>query len=53
MLQNNSLYNAILPSEWERQDAIVMAWPHRDTDWSYMLNEVETCYKAIARAIVR
>lgn len=53
MLQNYSLYNAILPSEWERQDAIVMAWPHRDTDWSYMLNEVETCYKAIASAIVR
>ncbi|MBR5086286.1 MAG: agmatine deiminase family protein [Muribaculaceae bacterium] len=53
MLQNNSLSSVILPPEWERQDAIVMAWPHRDTDWGYMLNEAEACYKAITTAIVR
>ncbi len=30
-----------------------MAWPHADTDWSYMLPEVEQCYHDIIAAITR
>jgi agmatine/peptidylarginine deiminase len=42
-----------LPAEWEQQQAVLLAWPHKETDWAYMLNEVEDCYEQIARAIVR
>ena len=41
-----------LPAEWEEQSAVLIAWPHKATDWSYMLDEVETCYKNVAKAIV-
>lgn len=40
-----------LPAEWEAQSAILMAWPHTDTDWAYMLAEVQDCYEAIIRAM--
>lgn len=39
------------PAEWEPQDAVLMAWPHRLTDWNYMLDEVRECYGRIARAV--
>lgn len=41
-----------LPPEWVEQDAVLLAWPHEDTDWEYMLNPVLVCYKQIARAIL-
>ena len=40
-----------LPAEWAEQDAVLIAWPHPDTDWNYMLDEVEACYLSIADAI--
>lgn len=40
-----------LPAEWERQDAIMLVWPHEKTDWSYMLDEVRLCFSRIIRAI--
>ncbi len=42
-----------LPAEWENQDAVLLAWPHEQTDWSYMLDEVRQCFSDIAHAIVR
>lgn len=42
-----------LPAEWEPHGAVLMAWPHADTDWAYMLDEVIDCYVRIADAIVR
>ena len=30
-----------LPAEWEDYDAVLMAWPHRETDWAYMLDSVQ------------
>ena len=39
-------------AEWERQDAVLIAWPHAATDWNDTLDSVVTCYAAIARAIV-
>lgn len=43
----------ILPAEWEPQEAVMLAWPHDLTDWSYMLDEVRSCYTEIAHAITR
>lgn len=41
------------PAEWEAHDCILMAWPHRLTDWNYMLDEVRKCVADIVRAISR
>ena len=40
-----------LPAEWEAQSGVQLTWPHQDTDWAGMLDEVEPCFAAIARAI--
>ena len=29
-----------LPAEWHKQSLIQLTWPHKDTDWAYMLEEV-------------
>ena len=48
-MNNENRYR--LPAEWESQDAIALAWPHADTDWAYMLDDVKACFLEIARAI--
>ena len=50
-MTNNRDLRLRLPAEWERQDGILIAWPHENTDWSYMLDEVTECFTAIAKAI--
>jgi len=42
-----------LPAEWEPQSAVLIAWPHADTDWAERLAEVETTYVALAGAVTR
>lgn len=42
-----------LPAEWEAQSAVLLAWPHADTDWAERLGEVETTYTALIAAIAR
>lgn len=41
----------IFPAEWHKQSAIQLTWPHPNTDWDYMLEEVEACYIEVAKAI--
>jgi agmatine/peptidylarginine deiminase len=41
------------PAEWEPQSAILIAWPHTDTDWADRLGEVEETYIALVAAITR
>ncbi len=38
-------------AEWEPQGAILMALPHEDTDWNYMLRDVRDCYKRLVDAM--
>ena len=40
------------PAEWESQAAVVLAWPHAETDWAPWLKEVEQSYIELARAIL-
>lgn len=40
-----------LPAEWQKQSGVQLTWPHENTDWAYMLNEVEACFINIAREI--
>jgi agmatine/peptidylarginine deiminase len=42
-----------LPTEWEPQAAVLIAWPHNDTDWAERLEAVETTYVALAAAVTR
>lgn len=39
------------PAEWHPQSAVQLTWPHEDTDWAPMLDEVSACFAAIAQAI--
>ena len=41
------------PAEWERQSAILVAWPNDETDWAERLGEVEETYVALVKAITR
>ena len=43
----------IFPAEWHPQSAIQLTWPHKQTDWAPILDEVTTCFVAIAHEIVK
>ncbi len=45
--------NPRFPAEWEKQDGVLMAWPHEGTDWCDALDEVRTVYVDIIRNITR
>ena len=42
-----------LPAEWAPQDAVMLTWPHADSDWRDMLERVEPVFVEIARAVTR
>lgn len=41
------------PAEWEPQSAVLIAWPHAETDWAQRLGEVEETYVALVAALTR
>ncbi len=50
-MQNN--INIIFPAEWYPQSGIQLTWPHEETDWADMLDEVTECFVAIAREVIQ
>jgi agmatine deiminase len=42
-----------LPAEWERQDAVLLGWPHDGTDWADTLGLVLPAFVRIAKEISR
>ncbi len=42
-----------LPAEWHKQSLIQLTWPHKDTDWAYMLDEVNDCFLKIAYEVLK
>jgi agmatine/peptidylarginine deiminase len=42
-----------LPPEWYPQDAIMLTWPHKDTDWAPYLDDVEPVYIEISRQVLK
>jgi agmatine/peptidylarginine deiminase len=40
-----------LPAEWETQDAILLSFPHKDSDWNNDLNSALSVFIKIASAI--
>lgn len=45
--------NIVLPAEWYPQSAVQLTWPHKDTDWAPILEEVIPCFVAIAKEIIK
>ena len=43
----------ILPAEWAEQEFVQLTWPHENTDWVDMLDEVNECFVNIAKTILR
>lgn len=53
MSQKENSIKKVLPAEWHPQSGVQLTWPHCDTDWAYMLAEVEQCYINVAREIAK
>lgn len=46
-------YSYFLPAEWHNQSAIQLTWPHNNSDWHYMLDEIVGCYVKLAHTILQ
>ena len=46
-------HNVILPAEWYPQSAVQLTWPHENTDWAPILDEVIPCFAAIAKEVIK
>jgi agmatine deiminase len=42
-----------LPAEWEEQDGVLLAWPHKGSDWRTHLEVVEPVFIEIVRELSR
>lgn len=42
-----------LPAEWEPQDAVLLAWPHEESDWFPCIEDVEPVFINLIREIIR
>ncbi len=40
-----------LSAEWEEQEMVQLTWPHEETDWAPMLDEITATYIEMAQAI--
>ncbi|NIP73513.1 MAG: agmatine deiminase family protein [Gammaproteobacteria bacterium] len=49
----NTRPTANLPAEWAPQSGVLLTWPHRESDWAPMLDEVEPVFVELAREITR
>ncbi len=45
--------NLTMLPEWATQQAVLLAWPHENTDWKPWLNEIESDYAALTQAIAK
>ena len=45
--------DSYLPAEWHKQSLIQLTWPHKDTDWACMLEEVNACFLKIAYEVLK
>ncbi|MEI7676725.1 MAG: agmatine deiminase family protein [Bacteroidales bacterium] len=46
-----SLSEIVFPAEWYPQSAVQLTWPHVNTDWCELLDEVIPCFINIAKEI--
>jgi agmatine/peptidylarginine deiminase len=48
-----SAHTLLLPAEWGEQAAVMLTWPHPETDWAEQLHRVEQLYLEISHTIAR
>jgi agmatine/peptidylarginine deiminase len=41
----------VLPAEWEPQDAVILAWPHAQSDWLANIAHIQETYVELIRHI--
>lgn len=41
------------PAEWEKQSAVMLTWPHQQSDWGPILDEVEPVFVELAKQITQ
>jgi agmatine/peptidylarginine deiminase len=46
-----SQITSTLPAEWAPQDAILLTWPHADSDWRPWLDQADRTFATLAAAI--
>lgn len=49
--QEKKMKKKYLPSEWHEQKAVLLTWPHKDTDWTPYLNDITDMEMEIARNV--
>ncbi len=49
----NTGYTIVFPAEWETQSGVQLTWPHENSDWADILDEVIPCFVAIAKEIAK
>lgn len=52
-MNNPPLVLLRFPAEWHSQSGVQLTWPHEQTDWAYMLNEIQECFITIAKEITK
>jgi len=52
-ITNINSFSTHFPAEWTSQSAVLLTWPHRDTDWKNNLHEVIPCFVSIAKEITK
>src|SRR5690554_3443868 len=45
------MFSQRLLAEWEPQDAVMLTWPHKNTNWDYILDDVVQLYEALVTVI--
>lgn len=43
----------IFPAEWYPQSVVQLTWPHEETDWAPLMNEVVPCFVSIAKEVMK
>lgn len=43
----------VFPAEWHPQSGVQITWPHADTDWFDILDEITDCYVAFSKEILK
>lgn len=51
MMIHNRQYR--MPAEWEPQSMVQLTWPHKDTDWAPILEEITETYVQMARELAK
>ncbi len=51
MKAEKDIPNRRMPAEWEPQSGIQLTWPHENTDWASILDEINDVYHNMAREI--